>query len=283
MQCILEVFDVVPRYRNFFLGEVVHGEEEGAVVLAFEFLDHGEVDDVAFVCAEEAVGGEELFGVTEGHSGFDDAAGGVEEGAVGFFCGDDDDFLGRGDHDCLVFGLEGDALGGVDDFSRGAVVFSEFYAVGVSFDGSLDAFFVIGFQDVVEGFEVEGLDGELAVACGEDDFHRLVSFLDFLGAFKSVHEGHFDVKEEDVDVRVDVQEVEDFFSVFASSDNLHAGDGGEFVFQFSSGRNFIVRYQYAYVLHGSKAPFSRLLGLLKVCWMRFHRLWPVRLLFLLQR
>ena len=35
MQRVFEVFDVVSGYRNFFLGEVVHGEEEGAVVLAF--------------------------------------------------------------------------------------------------------------------------------------------------------------------------------------------------------------------------------------------------------
>ena len=135
------------------------------------------------------------------------------------------------------------------------MVFAEFEAVCVSFDGSLDAFFIVGFQDVVEGFEIEGLDGELAVACGEDDFDGIVSSLDFLGAFEAVHEGHFDVKEEDVYVRVDVQEVEDFFSVLAFSDDLDAGNGREFVFQFSSGRDFVIGYQDAYVLHGSKAPF----------------------------
>ena len=65
------------------------------------------------------------------------------------------------------------------------MVFAEFEAVCVSFDGSLDAFFIVGFQDVVEGFEIEGLDGELAVACGEDDFDGIVSSLDFLGAFET--------------------------------------------------------------------------------------------------
>ena len=46
--------------------------------MGLDFLDHGEVHDVAFMGAEEAQGGEKGFDVAEGHFGFDDTAGGVE-------------------------------------------------------------------------------------------------------------------------------------------------------------------------------------------------------------
>lgn len=165
------------------------------------------------------------------------------------------------------------------------MVFAEFEAVCVSFDGSLDAFFIVGFQDVVEGFEIEGLDGELAVACGEDDFDGIVSSLDFLGAFEAVHEGHFDVKEEDVYVRVDVQEVEDFFSVLAFSDDLDAGEWSRVRISVLLWQGFRHRLPGRVCLAWFKGSFFcfRLWDLVKGSWLHFLQLRPVRLLFLLQR
>ena len=93
MECILEVLDIVPGDGHFFSGGMAERQEKGAIVLILDFLDHGKVHDVALVRAEEAQGGEERLDVAERHLRLDDPARRIEERAVGFLGGNQDDFL----------------------------------------------------------------------------------------------------------------------------------------------------------------------------------------------
>ena len=67
MQHVLKCLDIMSRHRHFLLFVAGHGEEKGAVVLGLDFVNHGEVHDVALMGTEEAQGGEEVFYVPEGH------------------------------------------------------------------------------------------------------------------------------------------------------------------------------------------------------------------------
>ena len=93
MERILEVLDIVPGDGHFFSGGMAERQEKGAIVLILDFLDHGKVHDVALVRAEEAQGGEERLDVAERHLRRDDPARRIEESAVGFLGGNQDDFL----------------------------------------------------------------------------------------------------------------------------------------------------------------------------------------------
>lgn len=84
MERILEVLDIVPGDGHFFSGGMAERQEKGAIVLILDFLDHGKVHDVALVRAEEAQGGEERL---------DDPVRRIEESAVRFLGGNQDDFL----------------------------------------------------------------------------------------------------------------------------------------------------------------------------------------------
>lgn len=84
MERILEVLDIVPGDGHFFSGGMAERQEKGAIVLILDFLNHGKVHDVALVRAEEAQGGEERL---------DDPARRIEERAVRFLGGNQDDFL----------------------------------------------------------------------------------------------------------------------------------------------------------------------------------------------
>ena len=93
MERILEVLDIVPGDGHFFSGGMAERQEKGAIVLILDFLDHGKVHDVALVRAEEAQGGEERLDVAERHLRLDDPSRRIEESAVGFRAGNQDDFL----------------------------------------------------------------------------------------------------------------------------------------------------------------------------------------------
>lgn len=93
MERILEVLDIVPGDGHFFSGGMAERQEKGAIVLILDFLDHGKVHDVALVRAEEAQGGEERLDVAERHLRLDDPARRIEESAVRFLGGNQDDFL----------------------------------------------------------------------------------------------------------------------------------------------------------------------------------------------
>ena len=84
MERILEVLDIVPGDGHFFSGVMGKRQEKDGIVLILDFLDHGKVHDVALVRAEEAQGGEERL---------DDPSRRIEERAVGFLGGNQDDFL----------------------------------------------------------------------------------------------------------------------------------------------------------------------------------------------
>lgn len=47
-----EVLNIMAGYRYFFFRIAVHRKEERPVILCFYFIDHGEVDDVAFMGPE---------------------------------------------------------------------------------------------------------------------------------------------------------------------------------------------------------------------------------------
>lgn len=47
-----EVFNIVAGYGYFFFWIAVHRKEERSVILCFYFINHGEVDDVAFMSPE---------------------------------------------------------------------------------------------------------------------------------------------------------------------------------------------------------------------------------------
>lgn len=89
---------------------MIQCQEECAIVLVLDFLDHGKVHDIAFVRAEEAQWGEERLDIAQRHLRLDDPARCIEEGAVGFFGGNQDDFLRGGDHDGLALRLKGNLL-----------------------------------------------------------------------------------------------------------------------------------------------------------------------------
>ncbi len=202
MQHVLKCLDIMSRHRHFLLFVAGHGEEKGAVVLGLDFVNHGEVHDVALMGTEEAQGGEEVFYVPEGHLRFYYTIGGVEKGTVRFFRTHQHDFLGGGNHEGFISCLDGYLLGGDLHFPRHRFFPEEGEAVGEPFDGAADAGVGVGLQDVVEGLQVEGLQGKLAVPCGEDDFQRQIHFKDFLGALQPIHHGHFDVQEKDVHIGV---------------------------------------------------------------------------------
>lgn len=82
MQRILEIFDIVSGHRHLFFGEMIQRQEECAIVLVLDLMDHGKVHDVALVRAEEAQGGEERLDVAERHLRLDDPSRRIEESAV---------------------------------------------------------------------------------------------------------------------------------------------------------------------------------------------------------
>ena len=82
MERILEVFDIVPGDGHFFSGVMAERQEECAIVLVLDFLDHGKVHDIAPVRAEKAQWGEERLDIAQRHLRLDDPARCIEEGAV---------------------------------------------------------------------------------------------------------------------------------------------------------------------------------------------------------
>ena len=66
-------------------------------------------------------------------------------------------------------------------------------------DGLGEPFPAYGLEDVVDGLEVEGLDGEALVGGDEHDERRLGEPGEQPGEVESVEAGHVDVEEDDVD------------------------------------------------------------------------------------
>lgn len=57
MKHFFKGLDIMPGYRDFLFVVSCHGEEEGSIVLGLDFVDHGQVHDIAFMGTEEAQGG----------------------------------------------------------------------------------------------------------------------------------------------------------------------------------------------------------------------------------
>ena len=88
-----EVLNIMAGYRYFFFRIAVHRKEERPVILCFYFIDHGEVDDVAFMGPEKSLLGKKCFRITESHFRAYAAFGGIEKGIIRFFGGNQDDFF----------------------------------------------------------------------------------------------------------------------------------------------------------------------------------------------
>ncbi len=71
--------------------------------------------------------------------------------------------------------------------------------LGGAADGLGEAFLADGLEDVVDGLEVEGLDGEVLVGGDEHDERRPGEPGEQPGHVEAVETGHLDVEEDDVD------------------------------------------------------------------------------------
>ena len=129
-------------------------------------------------------------------------------------------------------------------------------------DGLGEAFLADGFEDVVDRFEVEGLDGEILVRGDEDDQRGLGEAGQQPGDIESGQPGHMDIEEDDVDGggvgRRRVERGADAAQrVRGARRALGGADpriGAEQVEQLFEGRFFVVHSQYAQ--HGAESRFS---------------------------
>ena len=152
-----EVFNIMAGYRYFFFRIAVHRKEERPVILCFYFINHGEVDDVAFMGPEKSLLGKKCFRITESHFRAYDAFGGIEKGIIRFFGGNQDDFFCGRKNECLVFRLQRNPGSGIYDFPGGGTVFPLHNTVEKALDGFRDTLFIIRFQNIVESFQFESL------------------------------------------------------------------------------------------------------------------------------
>jgi hypothetical protein len=194
--------------RDFGLFFVVHFDHEAGFEPGNDFLDVVDVDEIGAVGAPERVGGEGFVKFLEGAvvgGAFHIASGDGDEAA---FDGGEDEIFGvdkehallRADEDFV--GLRGrlgsgelgnellEALGGTD----GGIDFAF-----STLDGFGDAGFVKGLEDVVDGVDVEGLDGVLVKGSGEDDVRNFeFAFDKLLEDAEAIEAGHLHVEEDEV-------------------------------------------------------------------------------------
>src|SRR5208282_3701544 len=142
------------------------------------FLDVMNVDEIGAVGTPEGVGvesGVELFEGAALRGAFDFAG---DDGDEAAFDGGEDEVVGI-DEEHALLGLDEDfggrLGGGLGGGELGDELFQALGGAGVGFDfffGFLDGFgdagFVEGFEDVVYGVYVEGLDGVLIEGSGKD-------------------------------------------------------------------------------------------------------------------
>ena len=232
-----EAFGLLAGDGDFGLFFVVHFDHEAGFEPGHDFLDVVDVDEIG------AVGAPEGFGVERGVELLESAVvGGAfqvagEDGDEAAFDAGEDEIFGVDEEQALLGaqqhfgGLRGsglgsaklgdelfEALGGADvgiDFALGAL------------DGFGDAGLVEGFQDVVDGVDVEGLHGVVVEGGGEDhvgDFEFALD--DFLEDAEAVEAGHLHVEENQVG-RMLLDQVESVDAVLALADEIDFGEGFE--------------------------------------------------------
>ena len=133
---------------------------------------------------------------------------------------------------------------------QGQLAHQDFQALdrrGLRFDhffGALDGFgdarFVEGLEDVVDGVNVEGLDGVIVEGGGKNDLRQaLFAFEKLFDHAEAVEAGHLDVEEDQVRV-VLFDQGEGFEAVLALGDDVHLGKAFEQEREFVARRPFVV-------------------------------------------
>jgi hypothetical protein len=198
-----------------------------------------------------AVGTPEGF-VVEGGEEFVESA--VVGGAFGVFGGDGDEAAFDGCENQIAGIDEEHALLGADEhfggLRRGGLrsgelvdeLFESIGGAGLGFDfafyflnGFREAGFIEGLEDVVDGVNIEGLDGIVVEGGGEDDVRDFeFPFDEFLEDAETVEAGHLDVEENEVG-GVFLDEVDGVEAVFALSQEVNFGEG------FEEKREFLTR------------------------------------------
>lgn len=211
-----------------------------------EFADALEVDEGGAADAEEEVGGEEFFeaphGFAEDMVGFADMQDGVVAGGfdpVDFVESDKDDAVIGTDHEASLFGRGGGVL--VEPVGKALVVgagglLGEGAAGAI--DGLLEAGEFEGFEEVIGGVDLEGLEGEFVVGGGEDD-GGLEGIGEVAEDFEAGHAGHLDIEEDEVGL-VGGDGIEGFLSVGGFGEELGVGDLGEELADPFAGEGFVI-------------------------------------------
>jgi hypothetical protein len=233
-------------FRLFF---VVHFDHEAGFEPGNDFLDVVDVDEIGAVRAPERVGGEGFVKFFEGAvigRAFDIAS---SDGDEATFDGSEDEIFGVDEEHTLLgtdeyfVGLRGGlgaselgdqllkAFGGTDggiDFAFGAL------------DGFGDASFVERLEDVVDGVDVEGLDGVLVEGGGKDDVGNFeFAFDELFQDTETVKAGHLDIEENEVGGMF-FDKVDGFKAVLALAKEIDFGKGFEEEGEFVASRFFVV-------------------------------------------
>ena len=92
-------------------------------------------------------------------------------------------------------------------------------------DGAVDAGFVEGLKDIVDGVNVKGLNGVMVEGGSEDNVRDFKFALhEFLEDAEAIESGHLDVEKDEVGV-VFLDEVEGFDAIFAVAEDVNLREG----------------------------------------------------------
>jgi hypothetical protein len=235
---------------DFGLFFVVHFEHKAGFEPGHDFFDVVNVDEIRAMRAPEG------FGVQAGEEFVEGA---VVGGAFGVFGGDGDEAAFDGSENQIAGIDEQHALLGADENFGGLggnglgsnklvdELFETISGAGFGFDfafhflnGFGEAFLVEGLEDVVDGVDVEGLDGIVIEGGGEDNVRDFqFAFGEFLEDAKAIEAGHLDIEEDQVR-GVFFDEIDGVETVFALGEEIDFGKGFEEKGEFIAGGLFVV-------------------------------------------
>jgi hypothetical protein len=232
---LAEAFGLLAADRDLGLFFVVHFQHEGRFEPGHDFLNVVDIDQIGAVRTPEGVGVEGVEEVIERA---------IVGGAFGVFGSDGDEAALDGRKNKIAGIDKKHALLGADQDFRGLrrgrfggsklvdELFQALGGAGLRFDfafhlldGSGDAGFVEGLQDVVDGVHIEGLHGVMIERGGEDNVRNFEFALDqFLEDAEAVQAGHLDIEEHQVG-GVLFDEIDSFEPVFAECKHINFGKG----------------------------------------------------------
>lgn len=245
-----EAFGLLAGDGDFGLFFVVHLEHEAGFEPGDDFLDVVDVDEIGAMRTPEGFGVEGSVKFLEGA-----VVGGAfeilgEDGDEAAFDGSEDEIIGVDEKHALLGAdedLGGLQVGRLGSGKLGDELFEALGGAGLGFDfffGFLDGFgdagLVEGFQDVIDGVDVEGLHGVVVEGGGEDDVRHFEFALDeFLEDAEAVEAGHLDIEEDEVG-GVFLDEIDGFEAVFALADERDFREGFEKVGELLAGGLLVV-------------------------------------------